>query len=172
MQREALSMLTLNLSLPNVIWSIEGLFKLLPHFCLRKYFVGTFGAWFYFTAHWKYCFSFRDKDEKKNSDSDSDSDSDPEKKKLQAKLTDAIVVEKPNIKWSDVAGLEGAKEALKEAVILPIKFPHLFTGKRIPWKGILLFGVIIRTNPRAHTGQCPFIVDVQSLKRQTLSSVM
>lgn len=40
----------------------------------------------------------------------------------------AIVMEKPNIKWDDVAGLEGAKEALKEAVILPIKFPHLFTG--------------------------------------------
>lgn len=43
-------------------------------------------------------------------------------------LTGAIVMEKPNIKWDDVAGLEGAKEALKEAVILPIKFPHLFTG--------------------------------------------
>ncbi|XP_055683687.1 vacuolar protein sorting-associated protein 4 [Lutzomyia longipalpis] len=78
------------------------------------------------------------KDDKK-SDSDSDSD-DPEKKKLQAKLEGAIVIEKPHVKWSDVAGLDGAKEALKEAVILPIKFPHLFTGKRIPWKGILLFG--------------------------------
>lgn len=78
------------------------------------------------------------KDDKK-SDSDSDSD-DPEKKKLQSKLEGAIIVEKPCVKWSDVAGLEGAKEALKEAVILPIKFPHLFTGKRIPWKGILLFG--------------------------------
>lgn len=75
----------------------------------------------------------------KKSDSDSDSD-DPEKKKMQGKLEGAIVVEKPHVKWSDVAGLEGAKEALKEAVILPIKFPHLFTGKRVPWKGILLFG--------------------------------
>ncbi len=44
----------------------------------------------------------------------------------------AIVMEKPNIKWDDVAGLIGAKESLKEAVILPIKFPHLFTGKLHP----------------------------------------
>merc|ERR1712004_28490 len=75
----------------------------------------------------------------KDSDGDSDDD-DPEKKKMQSKLSDAIVVEKPNIKWSDVAGLTAAKEALKEAVILPIKFPHLFTGNRKPWRGILLFG--------------------------------
>lgn len=40
-----------------------------------------------------------------------------------------------------VAGLELAKEALKEAVILPVKFPQLFTGKRKPWKGIMLYGV-------------------------------
>ena len=78
----------------------------------------------------------------RNGESDSDSDGDdPEKKKMQDKLSGAIVMEKPNVKWDDVAGLEAAKEALKEAVILPIKFPHLFTGKRKPWRGILLFGV-------------------------------
>jgi vacuolar protein-sorting-associated protein 4 len=65
---------------------------------------------------------------------------DPESKKLRNALAGAILQDKPNIKWEDVAGLEGAKEALKEAVILPIKFPHLFTGKRQPWKGILLYG--------------------------------
>ncbi|XP_050438883.1 vacuolar protein sorting-associated protein 4-like [Adelges cooleyi] len=75
--------------------------------------------------------------DKKNNCAEDETDSE---KKLQSKLKDAIVVEKPCVKWTDIAGLEGAKEALKEAVILPIKFPHLFTGKRIPWKGILLFG--------------------------------
>ncbi|OBZ79377.1 Vacuolar protein sorting-associated protein 4 [Grifola frondosa] len=67
-------------------------------------------------------------------------DQDPEVKKLRAGLMNAIVSEKPNVKWDDVAGLEAAKESLKEAVILPIKFPHLFTGKRTPWRGILLYG--------------------------------
>ena len=60
--------------------------------------------------------------------------------KLRGALSGAIVKEKPNVKWDDVAGLYGAKEALKEAVILPAKFPELFTGERRPWKGILLYG--------------------------------
>lgn len=71
---------------------------------------------------------------------DDDGDGDPDSKKLRGALAGAVLTEKPNIKWEDVAGLEQAKEALKEAVILPIKFPHLFTGKRQPWKGILLYG--------------------------------
>lgn len=77
----------------------------------------------------------------RKADSDGEDDAiDPENKKLRGALAGAILTEKPNVRWEDVAGLEGAKEALKEAVILPIKFPHLFTGKRKPWKGILLYG--------------------------------
>lgn len=65
---------------------------------------------------------------KENKDDDSDESDSQEKKKLKDSINKAIVMEKPNVKWEDIAGLEGAKEALKEAVILPIKFPHLFRG--------------------------------------------
>jgi vacuolar protein-sorting-associated protein 4 len=55
-------------------------------------------------------------------------------------MSGAIVSEKPNVKWEDVAGLESAKNSLKEAIILPSKFPDIFVGIRKPWKGILLYG--------------------------------
>lgn len=67
-------------------------------------------------------------------------DDDDEEKKLEGALSGAIVTEKPNVKWTDVAGLEAAKESLKEAVILPIRFPQLFDETRKPWRGILLYG--------------------------------
>lgn len=73
-------------------------------------------------------------------DDSEDDGKDEETKKLQGALASAIITEKPNVKWDDVAGLEQAKSLLKEAVILPIKFPQLFTGKRTPWRGILLYG--------------------------------
>ncbi len=41
---------------------------------------------------------------------------DDEKAKMRGTLASAIVSEKPNVKWDDVAGLEGAKEALKEGL--------------------------------------------------------
>ena len=45
---------------------------------------------------------------------DGDEDDDAEKKKLRGALSGAIVTEKPNVQWSDVAGLDSAKESLKE----------------------------------------------------------
>lgn len=65
---------------------------------------------------------------------------DAEAQKLRGSLAGSIVSEKPNVKWDDVAGLERAKESLKETVILPVQFPQLFVGERKPFKGILLFG--------------------------------
>lgn len=65
---------------------------------------------------------------------------DDDTKKLRNALSGAILQERPNVRWEDIAGLEAAKETLKEAVVLPIKFPTLFQGKRQAWKGILLYG--------------------------------
>ncbi|CAM6123463.1 unnamed protein product [Calypogeia fissa] len=65
---------------------------------------------------------------------------DPEQTKLRSGLNSAIIREKPNVRWNDVAGLESAKQALQEAVILPVKFPQFFTGKRRPWRAFLLYG--------------------------------
>lgn len=45
---------------------------------------------------------------------DGEEEMDAEKKKLRGALSGAIVTEKPNIRWEDVAGLENAKESLKE----------------------------------------------------------
>jgi spastin len=50
------------------------------------------------------------------------------------------MVEKPNVAWKDIAGLESAKSALHEIVVLPNLRPELFTGLRSPARGVLLFG--------------------------------
>ncbi|KAK8044889.1 putative SAP1-member of the AAA-protein family [Apiospora rasikravindrae] len=51
-----------------------------------------------------------------------------------------IVVEGDEVHWSDVAGLEIAKSALREAVVYPFLRPDLFMGLREPARGMLLFG--------------------------------
>ena len=51
-----------------------------------------------------------------------------------------IVVKGDEVHWSDVAGLEPAKTALKEAVVYPFLRPDLFMGLREPARGMLLFG--------------------------------
>ncbi|XP_015774023.1 PREDICTED: vacuolar protein sorting-associated protein 4B-like, partial [Acropora digitifera] len=79
------------------------------------------------------------KESKGKEDSSGEEDDDAQSKKLRGQLNSAIVMEKPNVQWADVAGLDSAKEALKEAVILPIKFPHLFTGRQLRIHNSTLF---------------------------------
>lgn len=55
-------------------------------------------------------------------------------------MSTMIKADEIGVTWTDVAGLECAKGTIQEAVILPLKFPQLYTGKRKPWKGILLYG--------------------------------
>jgi vacuolar protein-sorting-associated protein 4 len=45
---------------------------------------------------------------------DGEEPDDAEKTKLRGALQGAIITEKPNVRWDDVAGLEAAKDSLKE----------------------------------------------------------
>ncbi|QPG93851.1 hypothetical protein C2857_003141 [Epichloe festucae Fl1] len=51
-----------------------------------------------------------------------------------------IVVQGDEVHWSDIAGLEIAKNALRENVVYPFLRPDLFMGLREPARGMLLFG--------------------------------
>ncbi|KIH92324.1 hypothetical protein SPBR_02279 [Sporothrix brasiliensis 5110] len=61
-------------------------------------------------------------------------------KQLRESLLSSIVTESPNVRWEDVAGLASAKDELQEAVVFPLRFPHMFQGKRKPRRAILLYG--------------------------------
>lgn len=50
--------------------------------------------------------------------------------RLKIAIKDTIL-EKGNISFCDVVGLTHAKQALKEALIMPLQYPHLFTGEGI-----------------------------------------
>jgi len=53
-----------------------------------------------------------------------------------------IFTERTGVKWEDIVGLNNAKRVLREAVVMPLKFPRLFQEKKLltPWKGVLLHG--------------------------------
>lgn len=55
-------------------------------------------------------------------------------------ILNEIIVRGDEVHWSDVAGLEIAKNALREAVVYPFLRPDLFQGLREPARGMLLFG--------------------------------
>jgi len=59
---------------------------------------------------------------------------------LREALSEAIQIEKPEVKMEEVANLESAKQALREAIVLPLQRPDLFKGARKPWRGVLLYG--------------------------------
>lgn len=65
---------------------------------------------------------------------------DPELRALASTITRDIFISNPNVRWGDVVSLHGAKRLLKEAVVMPLKYPHLFSGLLSPWQGILLYG--------------------------------
>lgn len=51
------------------------------------------------------------------------------------------VIAKPDLAWDDVAGLDAVKEALRDAIEMPLKRPELYQEYGIkPSKGVLLFG--------------------------------
>jgi len=51
-----------------------------------------------------------------------------------------IIVHGDEVRWGDIAGLEIAKNALRETVVYPFLRPDLFMGLREPARGMLLFG--------------------------------
>ncbi len=52
-----------------------------------------------------------------------------------------VLIEVPNVRWSDIGGLEDVKEALKEVVQWPLKNPEAFERMGIkPPTGVLLYG--------------------------------
>ena len=72
---------------------------------------------------------------------DNDTEEDPDENDMERNMAQAIVMEKPNIKFSDIAGLQQAKQFLKETLFLPMQFPNFFKEKNLqPWRGILLYG--------------------------------
>lgn len=65
-------------------------------------------------------------------------------KNFEPKIIELIMSEimdhGPPVVWDDIAGLEFAKNTIKEIVVWPMLRPDIFTGLRGPPKGILLFG--------------------------------
>lgn len=55
-------------------------------------------------------------------------------------IQNEIINQNPSVRFHNIVGLNEAKRLLKEAVLMPMKYPHFFTGILEPWKGILLFG--------------------------------
>lgn len=62
-------------------------------------------------------------------------------KDVQPSALREVFLESPNVKWSDIGGLENMKKELQEAIEWPLRFPEVYqkVGYNMP-KGILLYG--------------------------------
>ncbi|GGO95314.1 CDC48 family AAA ATPase [Stakelama pacifica] len=62
-------------------------------------------------------------------------------KRIQPSAMREVMVQLPQVRWSDVGGLDDAQERMKEGVELPLKNPDAFRRMGIrPAKGFLLYG--------------------------------
>ena len=62
-------------------------------------------------------------------------------KTVQPTLIREVFVEVPEVRWSDIGGLDDIKQELRESIEWPMKYPQIFEKMGIePPKGILLFG--------------------------------
>ncbi|CAG2110291.1 unnamed protein product [Medioppia subpectinata] len=81
---------------------------------------------------------------KSSESDDNEKEMDPNLRNIDPSLIEVIeneiITELEPMDWSDVAGLEFAKNKIKEIAVLPLLRPDLFRGIRKPPKGILLFG--------------------------------
>lgn len=51
------------------------------------------------------------------------------------------VIERPNVRYEDIGGLESQVAEIREAIELPLKYPHKFKAMGVePPKGVLLYG--------------------------------
>ena len=64
-----------------------------------------------------------------------------DEKRTKEKIKSLILVQKPKIRFADIAGLEGVKENIKEAIVYPFIYPeeYKYFGVK-PGGGILLYG--------------------------------
>lgn len=59
----------------------------------------------------------------------------------RSKYSDSIGAPKiPNVKWSDVGGLEGVKKEILDTIEMPLKHPHLFSDGVKKRSGVLFYG--------------------------------
>ena len=62
-------------------------------------------------------------------------------KEIEPSAMREVLVEIPNVKWTDIGGLAEVKEELQEAIEWPLKYPEIFAYMNTaPPKGVLLYG--------------------------------